>query len=459
MDIYTNSSGGLQHVVGYGSHSVVLSHHPTSNHCHYHTVSSQPLTKSTSAYQLVPILPVERTTVYVPIQQTQQQQPKQQRQTRQSQVTYDPFRAEQYLPSRGTSAKIPRYNSLDDPHMQDYYARKFGNRPKSATRHSVRTEALYKITVKTADKKDAGTNAKVYLTIHGSKGKLCRKLLTRETMLRGHTQLSASLNGLNRITDNDIYNIEFKRGATDVIYIRHRDLGIISSIILEHAGLLMEQSWLCEFIMITNVRNGRSWFFPCNQWLSAYPPGDGLAVELFPNDQTLRDKPKRRKSAPETTEYEINVVTGDKRGAGTDSQVYITVFGEDGQRTEKLHLKKPLNNKNPFERNQTDTFRIKGDYVGDLAKLRIEHDNTGRLAGWFLDRIVITDLYEPETKYFATCNKWLAKDEGDGQISRDLVLNKNKAGGRGSNQYKIIVFTGKKTWRWNRCRCLNNLVW
>lgn len=63
----------------------------------------------------------------------------------------------------------------------------------------------------------------------------------------------------------------------------------------------MEQSWLCEFIMITNVRNGRSWFFPCNQWLSAYPPGDGLAVELFPNDQTLRDKPKRRKSAPETT--------------------------------------------------------------------------------------------------------------------------------------------------------------
>lgn len=162
----------------------------------------------------------------------------------------DPFRAEQYLPSefsflahtspqfffdtgRGTSAKIPRYNSLDDPHMQDYYARKFSTRPKSAMRHSARTEALYRITVKTADQKDAGTNAKVYLSLYGSKGKLCRKLLTRETMLRGHSQLSLSLNGLNKVHDNDIYNIEFKRGATDVVYIRHRDLGVINCVILE----------------------------------------------------------------------------------------------------------------------------------------------------------------------------------------------------------------------------------
>jgi hypothetical protein len=52
-----------------------------------------------------------------------------------------------------------------------------------------------------------------------------------------------------------------------------------------------------------------------------------------------------------------------------------------------MHLQKSLTNKNPFERNQTDKFRVKGDYVGELVKLRIEHDNTGRLAGWFLDRV------------------------------------------------------------------------
>jgi PLAT/LH2 domain len=87
------------------------------------------------------------------------------------------------------------------------------------------------------------------------------------------------------------------------------------------------------------------------------------------------------------TSYEITLYTGDKSGAGTDSQVYITLFGNNGKRTEKLHLKKSLNNKDPFERNQIDQFRVEGNYIGELIKLRIEHDNTGRAAGWFLDRV------------------------------------------------------------------------
>jgi hypothetical protein len=87
------------------------------------------------------------------------------------------------------------------------------------------------------------------------------------------------------------------------------------------------------------------------------------------------------------TLYEINVLTADKKGAGTDSQVYITLFGNNGKRTDKLHLKKSLTNISPFERNQTDKFRVKGDYVGELVKLRIEHDNSGRSAGWFLDQV------------------------------------------------------------------------
>lgn len=80
-------------------------------------------------------------------------------------------------------------------------------------------------------------------------------------------------------------------------------------------------------------------------------------------------------------------MTGDQRGAGTDSQVFVTLFGTEGRRTEKLHLKTSKNHKDPFERGQSDTFRVRGDYVGDLVKMRIEHDNTGRAPGWFLDRV------------------------------------------------------------------------
>ena len=87
MDVYANSSG-LQNIVGYGSHSVVVSHHP-NNYYHYHPVSTQPLTKSTSAYQLVPFMPVERTAILVPVQQQKQKQ--QPRQTRPAQGKYKIF--------------------------------------------------------------------------------------------------------------------------------------------------------------------------------------------------------------------------------------------------------------------------------------------------------------------------------------------------------------------------------
>jgi hypothetical protein len=86
------------------------------------------------------------------------------------------------------------------------------------------------------------------------------------------------------------------------------------------------------------------------------------------------------------TTYEIVVTTGNVRGAGTDAQVYLTLFGKNGKQTQKLHLK-DSNNKNPFEQNQTDKFTVKGDSVGELTKLRIEHDNSGFASGWFLDRV------------------------------------------------------------------------
>lgn len=86
------------------------------------------------------------------------------------------------------------------------------------------------------------------------------------------------------------------------------------------------------------------------------------------------------------TAYEITVYTGDKKGAGTNSKVYITLFGQNGKRTEKIQLKNS-NNKDPFERNKVDVFRVTGEYVGELTKLRIEHDNSGFSPGWFLDRV------------------------------------------------------------------------
>ncbi|KAH9519120.1 Lipoxygenase y domain-containing protein 1 [Bulinus truncatus] len=42
---------------------------------------------------------------------------------------------------------------------------------------------------------------------------------------------------------------------------------------------------------------------------------------------------------------------------------------------------------------------------------------------WYLQEIevVVTDLKNPQWKYFFPCGQWLAKDEGDREISRDLI--------------------------------------
>jgi hypothetical protein len=50
--------------------------------------------------------------------------------------------------------------------------------------------------------------------------------------------------------------------------------------------------------------------------------------------------------------YEVSVTTGLLRGAGTDANVYIEVFGENGSSGRKMLD----SSKKAFERGQTDVF-------------------------------------------------------------------------------------------------------
>ena len=59
--------------------------------------------------------------------------------------------------------------------------------------------------------------------------------------------------------------------------------------------------------------------------------------------------------------YEISVVTGDERGAGTDANVSLTLFGENGDSGKRV-LKQRF--RNLFERGQTDHFTIEATDLG-----------------------------------------------------------------------------------------------
>ncbi|XP_054253211.1 lipoxygenase homology domain-containing protein 1 [Indicator indicator] len=138
--------------------------------------------------------------------------------------------------------------------------------------------------------------------------------------------------------------------------------------------------------------------------------------------------------------YEVVTVTGDVRGAGTDANVFVTLFGEFGI-TPKTHL--TSKSSTAFERSKTDVFRVKTNNVGQIKKIRIEHDNTGLNAGWFLDRVIVTDMNRPHLRFYFPCNNWLSKEDGDGLYVRDLIGSLNPMDVPKINKYVVRVFTGE----------------
>ncbi|XP_071887382.1 lipoxygenase homology domain-containing protein 1 isoform X3 [Anas platyrhynchos] len=166
-------------------------------------------------------------------------------------------------------------------------------------------------------------------------------------------------------------------------------------------------------------------------------------LELY--EQELRDYHSDSSNATEDEYnkkkvYEVVTVTGDVRGAGTDANVFVTLFGEHGI-TPKTHL--TSKSSTAFERSKTDVFRVKTNNVGQIKKIRIEHDNTGLNAGWFLDRVIVTDMNRPHLRFYFPCNNWLSKEDGDGLYVRDLIGSLNPMDVPKINKYVVRVFTGE----------------
>ncbi|XP_037981638.1 lipoxygenase homology domain-containing protein 1 isoform X2 [Motacilla alba alba] len=174
---------------------------------------------------------------------------------------------------------------------------------------------------------------------------------------------------------------------------------------------------------------------------------DDNFLEMY--EQELRDYHSDSSNATEDEYnkkkvYEVVTVTGDVRGAGTDANVFVTLFGEHGI-TPKTHLTSNTDKRSStaFERSKTDVFRVKTNNVGQIKKIRIEHDNTGLNAGWFLDRVIVTDMNRPHLRFYFPCNNWLSKEDGDGLYVRDLIGSLNPMDVPKINKYVVRVFTGE----------------
>lgn len=156
----------------------------------------------------------------------------------------------------------------------------------------------------------------------------------------------------------------FERGHTDQFNIEAVDLGDLVKLRIGHDGSGFGSGWFLDNIIVINEKAGQQWVFNNNRWLDKGEDDGQIVRELTPENSPSDTK---------VVKYKISVRTGDRRGAGTDANVFIIVHGEKGD-TGKRVLEGSGNN---FERGRVDVFGIETIDIGELTKVTIGHDGAG----------------------------------------------------------------------------------
>jgi hypothetical protein len=104
--------------------------------------------------------------------------------------------------------------------------------------------------------------------------------------------------------------------------------------------------------------------------------------------------------------YYVAVKTGQHTEAGTDSNVFIQLFGTTGK-TESIWL--PPQDVFAFEEGSVDHFVLEVPDVGDLTRCCIGQDASAD-SGWFVETVQVKDD-ETNREWRFTFNQWLGMEE------------------------------------------------
>ncbi|XP_015232597.1 PREDICTED: lipoxygenase homology domain-containing protein 1-like isoform X1 [Cyprinodon variegatus] len=284
----------------------------------------------------------------------------------------------------------------------------------------------YEIKIFTSDVFAAGTDADVFIVLYGQNG-----VSTQQKHL--------CVNKRER-------RLCFERGAEDMFIVELEDIGdVIEKIRIGHDNRGTNPGWHLDRVEIRRqLRKGKgseTTIFPCERWL-AKSEDDGetirelvasdIITQKLLRDGTLKTTEIEVEDALETHTYQVSVRTGDMYGAGTDANVFLTIYGDLGDTGERK-LAKSENNKNKFERGEVDKFTIEAVDLGQVFKIRIRHDNTMVGADWYLDQVEVQDM-ETEEVYMFLCERWLSKKKEDKQIDRIFYV-KGYEGDRNIDPY------------------------
>ena len=89
-----------------------------------------------------------------------------------------------------------------------------------------------------------------------------------------------------------------------------------------------------------------------------------------------------------SVDFEVVCKTGDVKGAGTDSNVYLVIVDEDGGRSRNILL--DCNWRNDFEQGNVDTFTIRNvPTLGKVKTVNLWRDSSGVNDDWFVESLIV----------------------------------------------------------------------
>ncbi|XP_025953665.2 oxygen-regulated protein 1 [Dromaius novaehollandiae] len=259
--------------------------------------------------------------------------------------------------------------------------------PKANAKSESENTGKWKVSVVTSDMPSAGTSSQVYITLYGDHSS------------SGPIFLDGEEGKL------------FQRGSEDIFTINTGNLGNLYKIRIGHTNAGNFPAWHCDKVQLLNLYSGEQFYFPARRWL-AWDQGDGeICLELPVLHQGQPILP--------VTVYEVHVTTGELWNAGTEADVYISIYGEKGDTGSRQLLRSPKPTK--FLKGQTDNFPVEAVHLGHLYKIVIGHNGLGSGNGWFLEKVVIKDPIT-DLAYTFLCHRWLDHGQDDGKIARELTV-------------------------------------
>lgn len=103
--------------------------------------------------------------------------------------------------------------------------------------------------------------------------------------------------------------------------------------------------------------------------------------------------------------YEVNVKTGDKKGAGTDANVQIVLTGASGQQTKSAFLNHVFTNN--FERGQVDVFTFEDEAdIPEVQGIRLRRDEFGLYSDWYVETVEVINKKSGKKSVFPVL-RWI----------------------------------------------------